>query len=94
MEVALACIQKLIAYGYVRGKVVQVGKVRRAMMDVVMETICSCKDQEDELVQLSGYLKKARRKRFVRHFTGSFGRDVTNSEAPPLFFPSYQASPT
>ena len=52
MEVALACIQKLIAYGYVRGKVVQVGKVRRSMMDVVMETICSCKDQEDELVQL------------------------------------------
>lgn len=52
MEVALACIQKLIAYGYVRGKVVQVGKVRRSMMDVVMETVCACKDQEDELVQL------------------------------------------
>jgi hypothetical protein len=33
MEVALACIQKLIAYGYVTGKVVQVGKVRRSMMD-------------------------------------------------------------
>lgn len=28
------------------------GKVRRSMMDVVMETICACKDQEDELVQL------------------------------------------
>lgn len=52
MEVALACIQKLIAYGYVKGKVVQVGKQRMSMMDVVMETICSCKDQEDELVQL------------------------------------------
>ena len=52
MEEALACIQRLIAYGYVRGKVVQVGKVRRGMMDVVMETICACKDQEDELVQL------------------------------------------
>ncbi len=52
MDVALACIQKLIAYGYVRGKVVQVGKMRRSMMDVVMETICACKDQEDELVQL------------------------------------------
>ena len=32
MEVALACIQKLIAYGYVRGKVVQVGKVKRSMI--------------------------------------------------------------
>jgi len=52
MEVALACIQKLIAYGYVHGKVVQVGKVKRTMIDVVMETICSCRDQEDELVQL------------------------------------------
>jgi brefeldin A-inhibited guanine nucleotide-exchange protein len=52
MDVALACIQKLIAYGYVRGKEVQVGKMRRQLMDVVMETICACKDQEDELVQL------------------------------------------
>ena len=52
MEVALHCIQKLIAYGYVRGKVLQVAKVKRSMMDVVMETVCSCKDQEDELVQL------------------------------------------
>ena len=52
MEVALHCIQKLIAYGYVRGKIVQVGKMRKNMMDIVMETICSCKDQEDEPVQL------------------------------------------
>ena len=53
MELALTCIKILIDYGYVRGKVVQVGKVRRYMIDVVMETICSCKDQEDESVQLN-----------------------------------------
>jgi len=52
MEVALHCIQKLLLYGYVDGKIVQVGKVKKNMMDVVMETICSCKDQEDEAVQL------------------------------------------
>lgn len=51
-EVALACIQKLIAYGYVQGKTMRIGKMERAMVDVVMETICACKDQEDELVQL------------------------------------------
>lgn len=52
MEVALHCIQKLILYGYVRGKEVSVGKVKKSMMDVVMETVCTCKDQEDEAVQL------------------------------------------
>ena len=51
VEIALDCIQKLIAYGYVRGKVVQVGSVKKSMMDMVMETICSCKDQEEEGVQ-------------------------------------------
>ena len=39
MEVALHCTQKLIAYGYVRGKVVQAGAARRGLMDVVMETV-------------------------------------------------------
>ena len=52
MEVALACIQKLIAYGYVQGQVLQVGKVHRTMMDVVMETICACKDQVSTSVAL------------------------------------------
>ena len=52
MEVALHCIQKLIAYGYVRGKIVRVGNVKKWLVDVVMDTICSCKDQEDEPVQL------------------------------------------
>ena len=54
MGVSLHCIQKLIAYGYVKGKMVPTAdnKSKRSMMDVVMEVICSCKDQEDESVQL------------------------------------------
>ena len=52
VEVALHCIQKLIAYGYVGSKTVLVGSARKGMMDVVMETICACKDMEDEPVQL------------------------------------------
>jgi len=52
MEVALHCIQKIIAYGYVRGKTVQVDGAPKLMMEVVMETICACKDEEDKDVQL------------------------------------------
>jgi len=48
MEVSLHCIQKIIAYGYVRGKVAG----EKPFVDVVMETICSCKDEEDKEVQL------------------------------------------
>jgi brefeldin A-inhibited guanine nucleotide-exchange protein len=39
MEVALHCIQKLIAYGYVRGKIVMVGNVKKWLVDVVMDTV-------------------------------------------------------
>ena len=40
-QVALHCIQKLIAYGYVRGKIVMVGNVKKWLVDVVMDTVCS-----------------------------------------------------
>lgn len=36
---ALHCIQKLIAYGYVRGKIVMVGNVKKWLVDVVMDTV-------------------------------------------------------
>ena len=38
-QVALHCIQKLIAYGYVRGKIVMVGNVKKWLVDVVMDTV-------------------------------------------------------
>ena len=39
LQVALHCIQKLIAYGYVRGKIVRVDNVKKWLVDVVMDTV-------------------------------------------------------
>ena len=38
-QVALHCIQKLIAYGYVRGKIVRIDGAKKWLVDVVMDTV-------------------------------------------------------
>ena len=67
MEVSLDCIQKLIAYNYLRGEIKienpnkdaneskednDVRSIQRTMMDDIIEVICSCNDSQDDNVQL------------------------------------------
>ena len=49
---ALDCLQKLIAYSYLRGRskiAGAAGKKDRTLMDVIIETMCSCKDANDDV---------------------------------------------
>ena len=55
ISAALDCMQKLIAYGYLLGEAIvtneSTGETRK-LIDVVVETICSCNGHTDENVQL------------------------------------------
>eukprot|EP00943_MAST-04B_sp_MAST-4B-sp1_P009087 g9087.t1 len=55
ISAALDCMQKLIAYGYLAGETLVTNKSNgeiRKLIDVVVETICSCNGHTDENVQL------------------------------------------
>lgn len=86
MELALDAIQKLVAYGYLRGTstVAGGGGLRRSssggdveggepeeggaggaviLMDVIIQTICSCNEQQEDNVQLQVGRQRGRKGR-------------------------------
>ena len=55
MGAALDCLQKLVAHGFLRGlgaSVREPNVADRTLMDDIVTTICDCRDQPDDNVQL------------------------------------------
>ena len=52
MSQALDCLQKLIAYGFIRPTIKDIEKPERRLIDKVMEIIGDCFDSPDDNVQL------------------------------------------